>query len=48
MLTSAEERNLLEMVQAIYHHLGLDGKQPVSILSVREQAQKDVLKFVVF
>ena len=34
------------MVKAIYRHLGLDGKQPISIKAVREQAQQDVLKFL--
>jgi len=42
-MTSLEriERKL----DAIIHHLGIDGKKIVSMKSVREQAQKDVLRW---
>ncbi|MGP8153951.1 MAG: hypothetical protein ACLQBQ_07410 [Smithella sp.] len=45
MLTDAEEQKLFNMITEIYHHLGLDGQKPISIIQVRVDAQKDVLKF---
>lgn len=40
------EKELFDMVKAIYTHLGLDGKRPVSIKEVREKAERDVLNFM--
>ena len=44
-MTDAEEKKLFDMLAEIYHHLGLDGQQPISIIQARIDAQKDVLKF---
>lgn len=33
------------MMKEIYHHLGLDGHQIVSMKTIQEQARKDVLKW---
>ena len=37
--------NIEKMVSEIYHHLGLDGQRPLSIASVQQEAQKNVLKW---
>lgn len=42
-MTETEERQLFDMITAIYHHLGLDGK-PLSF-NINEQAKKDILKW---
>lgn len=45
MLTQAQNKELYDMVKAIYNHLGIDGRKPVDINQVRKQAEKDVLKY---
>lgn len=45
MLTATEEQQLFTMVKEIYHHLGLDGKRPLSIDQLQRDAQKDILKW---
>lgn len=45
MLSDVEEKKLLNMVTEIYHHLGLDGQRPLSFADVREEAQRNILKW---
>ena len=45
MLTKAEEQKLFNMITEIYHHLGLDGQRPLSFNSIKEEAQKNILKW---
>lgn len=45
MLTEKEEQNLIRMVTEIYHHLGLDGQRPISFSTVKEEAQKNILRW---
>lgn len=45
MLTNAESRELYEMVKAIHHHLGLDGKKPLSLSSIQKQSEEKILKW---
>ncbi len=45
MLTDVEEKKLFNMVMEIYHHLGLDGQRPISFNNVKDEAQKDILKW---
>lgn len=45
MLTEADEQKLFKMVMEIYHHLGLDGQRPLSLNSIKEEAQKNILKW---
>ncbi len=44
-LTPAEQKELLEKVREIHHHLGLDGTKIVSMKEVRAKAERDVLKW---
>jgi hypothetical protein len=44
-VTADQESELYKMVNAIYHHLGLDGQRPLSINHVQQEAQKNVLKW---
>ncbi len=45
MLTDIEEQDLIKMIKEIYHHLGLDGQRPLSLNSIKEEAQKNILKW---
>lgn len=45
MLSDVEEKKLLNMVTEIYHHLGLDGQRPISFNNVKDEAQKDIMKW---
>ncbi len=44
-MTQEEEIKLFNMVSEIYHHLGLDGQRPLSLTSIKEEAQKNILKW---
>ena len=44
-MTDAEERNLFNMITEIYHHLGLDGQRPFPFANIKEEAQKNILKW---
>lgn len=44
-LSPQQQSELFKMVAEIYHHLGLDGEKPISMSYVRQQAEKDVLKW---
>lgn len=44
-MTEVEEQILFKMVKEIYHHLGLDGQRPLSFNSIKEDAQKSILKW---
>jgi len=47
-MTEAEEKmiqSLYKMTKEIYHHLGLDGQRPISLNNVKDEAQKDILKW---
>lgn len=47
MMETEEEimQTLLKMTKEIYHHLGLDGQRPLSFDNVKEEAQKNILKW---
>ena len=44
-MTNVEEQKLFIMVTEIYRHLGLDGQRPLSFNSIKEEAQKNILKW---
>jgi hypothetical protein len=44
-MTDIEEQNLFNMVTEIYHHLGLDGQRALSFANIKEEAQKNILKW---
>lgn len=47
-MTEAEEkllRSLYIMTKEIYHHLGLDGQRPMSFNNVKDEAQRNILKW---
>lgn len=44
-MTDTEERQLFQMVKEIHHHLGLDGKKPLSLSSIQKQSEEKVLKW---
>jgi hypothetical protein len=44
-MTDTQEKKIFDMLAEIYHHLGLDGQRPISIVQAGIDAQKDVLKF---
>lgn len=44
-MTEEEEKDMIRMVREIYYHLGLDCRKVVSMKSVGNRAQKDVLKW---
>ena len=45
MLSDVEEKKLLNMVTEIYHHLGLDGQRPSSFTNIKDEAEKNILKW---
>lgn len=45
-MSPSAEKELYDMVKAIYVHLGLDGKRPESIHDIQDQAKRDVLIFM--
>ena len=45
MLTDIQEKQLLNMVTEIYNHLGLEGQRPFPFNSIKEEAQKNILKW---
>jgi hypothetical protein len=44
-MTEADERQLIQMVTEMYHHLGLDGKRPLSLSSIQKQSEEKILKW---
>ena len=44
-MTETEEQILFKMIKEIYHHLGLDGQRPLSFTNIKEEAQKNILKW---
>lgn len=42
---TAEEKIMFNMVKEIYHHLGLDGKQPLTLNAIQKQSEEKVLKW---
>jgi len=47
-MTEAEEKilqSLFKMTKEIYHHLGLDGQRPLSFTNLKEEAEKNILKW---
>ncbi len=44
-MNEPETKELFYMIKAIYHHLGLDGKRPLSINHIKEDVQKNILKW---
>ena len=44
-MTEAEEQILLRMTKEIYHHLGLDGQGPVLFSSVKNEVNRNILKW---
>ena len=45
MLTDIQEKQLLNMVAEIYNHLGLDGQRSFPFANIKEEAQKNILKW---
>jgi len=45
MLTDFEEQKLFNMITEIYRHLGLDGQRPLSFNAIKDEAQKNILKW---
>ena len=44
-MTDAEERILFKMITEIYNHLGLDGRRPLSLNNLQEEAKNNILKW---
>ncbi len=47
-MTETEEQilqSLFKMTKEIYHHLGLDGQRTLSFTNVKDEAQKNILKW---
>lgn len=45
MISDADFQELYNMTKAIYHHLGLDGKKPLSINQLQKNVAVDILKW---
>lgn len=45
MLTDKEQHDMYRMVKELYHHFGLDGKLPVSLMQMDREAAIFVAKW---